>query len=114
MLGGAIWKPVGTGDFNADGTPDIFWWASGMNRVWFLDGTAALAEVLPNPPFVSDPNWHAVAIHDYNGDRKPDIVWRHALSGQNVLWFMNGTTLASGIFIDPSLPDMSWKIVGPR
>ena len=38
---------------------------------------------------------------DFNGDGKPDLLWRHDISGQNVVWFMNGADLASGTFTNP-------------
>ena len=46
-------------------------------------------------------NWRMVATGDYNGDGKVDIVWRHAVSGQNVIWFMDGINLISGTFTNP-------------
>jgi hypothetical protein len=31
------------------------------------------------------------------------------------VWFMNGATLTSGTFTNPStFPDTNWKLVGPR
>jgi len=42
-------------------------------------------------------------------------VWRHAVSGQNAIWFMDGINRVRGTFMTPStLPDTNWKIVGPR
>jgi hypothetical protein len=49
---------------------------------------------------------------DFNADSRPDLVWRHGNSGANVVWFMNGVTLASGTFTNPGLPDPDWTIVG--
>ena len=33
-----------------------------------------------------------------------DLLWRHDVSGENVLWFMNGATLLSGTFTTPADP----------
>ena len=50
---------------------------------------------------------------DFNGDGKTDILWRHAASGQNVVWFLNGTSLISGTFTNPiAVADMNWRTVG--
>jgi len=47
---------------------------------------------------------------DNDGDGRADIIWRHATSGANYLWKMNGTSVnAVGL---PSVPDPNWKIVG--
>jgi hypothetical protein len=39
----------------------------------------------------------------------PRIVWRNKSSGQNVVWLMNGTTLASAAFT-PTVADTNWVI----
>jgi hypothetical protein len=112
-----LWQTVGTGDFNGDGTTDVLWRhaASGQNVAWFLEGTSLRSGAFTNPPALADPGWRMVATGDYNLDGRVDIVWRHSTSGQNVLWFMNGIDLISGTFTTPpTLPDNSWKIVGPR
>jgi hypothetical protein len=50
---------------------------------------------------------------DFNQDGKTDILWRHSVSGQNVLWYMNGAVLAGGEFLTPAeLTDTRWKMVG--
>jgi hypothetical protein len=50
---------------------------------------------------------------DFNSDGQTDILWRHDESGENVLWYMNGVTLAGGEFTTPAaLEDVRWKMVG--
>jgi subtilisin-like proprotein convertase family protein len=50
---------------------------------------------------------------DFNTDGRTDILWRHETSGENVLWYMNGTVLAGGEFTTPpALVDTRWKMVG--
>ena len=48
---------------------------------------------------------------DFNGDWKPDILWRNTTSGENAVWYLNGTTV-SGFAVLDSMPDQSWEIVG--
>ena len=108
---------VGTGDFNGDGRTDILWRhaTSGQNVVWFLNGTSLMQGVFLNPSTLPDVNWKMVATGDYNDDGKVDIVFRHAVSGQIVMWFMDGINRTSGTFTNPStLADPNWKIVGPK
>jgi hypothetical protein len=46
---------------------------------------------------------------DFNNDGKEDVLWRNEGTGQNVIWFMNGTSLHNYEFIDPE--STSQKIV---
>jgi hypothetical protein len=48
---------------------------------------------------------------DFNGDGKLDILWRNQSSGDNLVWFMNGTTILGGAVLTP-VGDVSWMIVG--
>jgi hypothetical protein len=46
---------------------------------------------------------------DFNADLKADILWRNTSTGTNLVWFMNGTTLASGAFLT-AVADQNWQI----
>src|SRR5262245_47036559 len=47
---------------------------------------------------------------DFNGDGRADILWRHAVSGENALWFMNGATVTG---VDTAaVTNTNWHIVG--
>ncbi len=41
---------------------------------------------------------------------KADILWRNTVSGQNVVWQMDGTTIANGLSITP-VEDLNWQMV---
>jgi hypothetical protein len=50
-----------------------------------------------------------------NGDGKADLVWQHAVNGQLAVWYMNGTTMTSTNYLQPSsVTDTNWRIVGIR
>ena len=109
------WKIVGTNDFNADGRADILWRHanSGENVVWMMNGVNLLGGSFTTPAALSDVRWKMVGTGDFNLDGRPDILWRHDFSGENVLWYMNGTVLATGTFTTPaSLTDVRWKMAG--
>ena len=60
---------------------------------------------------VTDVNWHIVGTGDFNGDGNLDILWRNTATGQNVLWYLNGTTITGYDFL-PWVTDLNWMIVG--
>ena len=111
------WKVAGTGDFNRDGQTDILWHhqVSGQVVLWYMNGSVLTSGTFTDPPALPDTRWGIAAVGDYNSDGAPDLVWHNTVSGQAVVWFMNGATLTSGTFTNPSVfPDTNWKLVGPR
>lgn len=50
-------------------------------------------------------------IADFSDDGYPDIVWRHTGTGENYLWFMNGSTRI-GALAPRALADTNWRIIG--
>ena len=51
------------------------------------------------------------AKDDFNADGRSDLAWRNTSTGEDYLWFMNGTQIGSS---GPSLtlPDQAWKVFG--
>ena len=65
------------------------------------------------PPALADTNWQMVGTGDFNVDGKADILWRHWVSGEVVVWHMNGVVLQSGTFLTPpAFADVNWQMVG--
>jgi hypothetical protein len=47
-----------------------------------------------------------------NGTTYPtNLLWRHTVTGQNAVWYMNGTTFISAVLL-MGCADPSWKVVG--
>jgi hypothetical protein len=46
-----------------------------------------------------------------NNDGKTDIVWRHAITGDNAIWFMDYSSLVGGVLIQ-SCSDLNWQVGG--
>ena len=64
-------------------------------------------------PTIAETNWEITAIGDVDGDGKVDVILRNNASGQNIVWLMNGLTVANSSSL-PTIADLNWKIVGPR
>src|SRR2546422_82771 len=60
---------------------------------------------------MTDTKWKMVGTGDFNNDGQLDILWRHATTGQNAVWYMNGSAYLSTATIQ-SVSDTDWEIVG--
>ncbi|MHC4219905.1 MAG: FG-GAP repeat domain-containing protein, partial [Planctomycetota bacterium] len=50
-------------------------------------------------------------IGDFNGDGNADILWRHAVTGANAVWFLNGTVFV-GWGPLAALAGTNWIVAG--
>jgi hypothetical protein len=107
----ASWRIVGAGDFNGDGNTDLVWQhTDGWLAVWYMNGSTQGWSQLLDPGQVAGYDWKIVGVGDFNGDGKPDLVWQHT-NGWLSVWYMNGPSLASATFLNPSqAADPDWRI----
>ena len=111
----ATQRIVGAADMNNDGHDDLIWHdpTTGLLRVWQLMGNTRTADTAVTPAGTSTA-WKLRAVEDYNSDGRADFVWQHGTTGDLYVWFMNGTTYASGAYVTPSHVNPAWTIAGPR
>jgi len=108
-----LWHVKGVGDFDGDGKADLVWRhvSAGENYIWPMDGVA----IKPNEGnirTITDTNWHIVSVGDFDGDGKADILWRHATTGENYIYPMDGLTILPTEGYIRSVPDLNWTVVG--
>jgi hypothetical protein len=112
-VGSNLWHVKGVGDFDGDGKSDVVWRnsSSGENYIWPLDGLT----IKPTEGYtrtVTEINWQIVSVGDFDGDGKSDILWRHATSGENYMYPMDGLAIKSTEGYIRSIPDLNWTVVG--
>lgn len=61
---------------------------------------------------VLDLNWTIAATGDYDGDWKTDILWRHAVTGQNYIYPMDGTSIKPTEGFTRTVGPGGWAVVG--
>jgi hypothetical protein len=109
------WSIVGTGDFNNDGFGDILWnnSATGELRIWLLNGQTktVLADFSPGSINPSDPNkWKLQGVGDFNSDGMSDLLWQSTVSGQVVIWLVDGTQMkVIGGGPANMIPSLDWQ-----
>ncbi|MGB9370077.1 MAG: S8 family serine peptidase [Xanthobacteraceae bacterium] len=104
----AGWLPVGSGDFNADGTGDLAWFnaASGNLDLWKLADSrwAGSVDTGYHPA-----GWVPVGIADFTGDGASDAAWYNPATGAIDMWQLADGRWAASIEVG-SHP-MAWRPV---
>lgn len=97
-------------DLDGDNLADFIWrnyadiQGSGRGQIgaWMTDGNGGIRSIQTLMP-LPDLNWRLAGTGDFDGDGKADFFWRNYATFENALWFMNGTTFRSAVY----LPAMS-------
>src|SRR5207253_9976985 len=50
-------------------------------------------------------------VGDFDRDGKADMFWRNTATGENIVWLMNGATVAFSAFL-PTIADTNWDVAG--
>ena len=100
-------------DFNRDGLSDLVWQRSDGSLVaWLMSGTT-LSGAYFMQPAVTDANWRVATVADFDGDGTSDLLWRHRLTGELLVWFMNGVAMRTWSWLEPRvLGDLNWHLAG--
>lgn len=105
------WKIQATGDFNGDGSSDYVWRnvGTGETVAWLVDANNNIQRI-ENLGTIADANWRVAGTGDFDRDGQIDLFWSNQAIGQNVVWYMNGTTFRALAFA-PAVPgDPTWKV----
>jgi hypothetical protein len=99
------WASEAVGDFDADGTSEVFWrdLATGANDI---QQTIFYSRPITG---VTNKDWHVVGAGDFDGDDHSDLLWRNARTGANTIWKSGSSTTTQAT---TGVTDLRWKVVG--
>jgi serralysin len=105
---GAGWNSPIVGDFNGDGTEDIFWLNQSTGEAfewWMKDGAV---DTVFNVGIMG-PAWRVLATGDFNGDGTTDFMWQNTQTNQGLEWFMTGVYATSWNYFN--LLPTNWQLI---
>jgi hypothetical protein len=96
------WLPVGFGDMNGDGVPDLMWWnpSTGKLSTWLLTASGALVPAPNSYQLLNTQcgtagacsnNNVPIGLLDLNGDTHTDLMWWNPGTGVVSIWLLNGS-----------------------
>jgi hypothetical protein len=59
-----------------------------------------------------DLNWSIAGVGDFDADGKSDVLWYNKVTGENVIWLMNGAARLSSGAVFSTVSDLNWSIAG--
>lgn len=102
LLSGSVSVMAAQVDFNGDGRADVLLHSEeNGNYFSMILGGQPYEHPLQHPTFSTiaeletGNEWIAVAQADFNQDGKTDIWWHHPVTGENILYWMDGNTATS-------------------
>jgi len=60
---------------------------------------------------VADLSWTVAGIGDFDGDAKVDILWRNTSTGENYIYFMDGTAIKPTEGYIRTVADQNWAVM---
>src|SRR5437016_967816 len=94
------------GDFDGDGKGDILW--ANIFPYATLFRSMNGPSIHPAEGYlrsVADLSWTVAGIGDFDGDAKVDILWRNTSTGENYIYFMDGTAIKATEGSISTVPD---------
>ena len=77
----------------------------------FTDSTLPTAYLIDDVSVTTGGSSSSARRYDHNGDAKADVLWRHATTGVNWMYLMNGNGVTSSVLANTE-PDLNWEVVG--
>lgn len=107
--GYAHWQAAGAGDFDGNGTADLFYRNQRDGRNYILRDASWGDWAGINPAAtVADLGWRIEGIGDFDGDDRSDVLWRNARTGSNVIWRSADAASRQPV---AAVTNLDWEIV---
>jgi spore germination protein YaaH len=109
--GETLWKVIGAADLDSDGRHEIIWHypPNGVVAYWRRDLSTGNWSGYYFSPTMDASVWQMAGVGDFNLDGTDDLVWRNQNTGENRIWFTNGSTVTSTTITSQGT---GWKLAG--
>ncbi len=103
----------GAANFNGDTIPDLVTQdlVTGAVQIELLDSSyVASSTVSVGSPLAN--GWRIRSVGDFNSDNRADLLWHNSTTGENLVWFLDGTTFVSSVNLPTSAPRSIPQVAG--
>jgi uncharacterized protein YkwD len=109
------WRMQGVGDFDQDGLRDDLVWFNPASKdvsVWYLNNGQPTHSSRFNVGSSLGDGWLLGGIGQFDSQgAHDDILWRNTITGDNLIWFMDGVVLQRSESL-AKVADQNWQISG--
>jgi hypothetical protein len=108
VVGTHDWLAVGAGDFDGNGTADVFYRNLRDGRNLTLNDAAwgDWSGIYPATT-VATLTWKVAGIGDFDADGRSDVLWRNSTTGQNAIW--RSSTAATRLAV-ATVSNLDWQV----
>ena len=107
------WSINTIGDFNGDGTSDIFWRRplQGDTHIWLMNSLGQRFSTSILDIVKQSSGWEFRDVGDFDGDNNLDVLWRNPNSGDTHVWILDTSASKAGTYVLDNVPGFTgWSV----
>lgn len=104
------WNVLAKGDFDGNGTEDLFWenQTKGWVASWLMNGARAPSVNFDDTVPIA---WDVKGVGDFDGDGTDDLFWTNSTNNRTAVWLMQGGVARDIVVLDFLAPGTTVEAV---